>query len=371
MKHQSSFILFILTGLFLLGLCSCATSTKFDTNLHVHYTDEKELMKTKNIEVPPHTKECFNGLKLGVLVNVVDKTDFERTGVRHSAKRKSSIDQADFTEAAREFTLNYLTRLKRYAVYLGEVQEKIASFQLVSEAGELEGDIYVQADLDFYLKLDVTLLKEIYEGYHSDREIYKIQLSYHLYNAKTGKAVLAGTCKNLTTRKGASYSFSGARIGGGNVANVRNAYRNVLENCMIEMKNQLAEKLHLAGNIQAGNWGDQITLLLDKGAEQGISEHQQFAVYAVQNDVTVPLGYAVASGTAAPDECNLILWQRAKTPEAKQIFKLWKKDLNGWVGDNEIYAVSIGEPAPPPSERANIKDWDTTKFEQKLMREWK
>ena len=166
--------------------------------------------------------------------------------------------------------------------------------------------------------------------------------------------------------------FDRGKIGGSNMNNVQNIYRNLLENCMIELRCQLANKLPIAGNIVEGSCGGNFTLLLDKGAEQGVVSGQQFAVFAKPDEkTTIPLGYAVASGTGEPDTCNLVLWRQAKSPEAKRIFKGWKKDIQGWIGDNEIHAVSIGMPRPPATERTNIQDWDTTKFEQQLLREWK
>ena len=157
--------------------------------------------------------------------------------------------------------------------------------------------------------------------------------------------------------------------------NARNAYRNVLENCMIEMRCQLAGKLPIAGNIEGGRYDNRITLLLDKGSNQGIVDRQQFCVFAkLEDETTVPLGYAVALGEDNSDSCSLILWKQSKSPAAKRIFKAWKKDIQGWIGDNFIYAVSIGMPPPPPTERTNIQDRNDKKIfqlEQKLLREWR
>ena len=371
--HQRYVLPSVLSAcLVLLSLCSCTTTTDFDTNVRVHYTTEKELKDTE-IEVPEYSKECYNAIKLGVNVSIDDQTGFSKTYVMDfSDSKKSVLDKQAFSEAARSFALNYLARLKRYSVYVGDLETPEAVFQMVTEQGTLQVSAYKKADLDYCLNLNIHLIKEIHEGYNFDREIYKVQLDYHLFDVKTGREFTPGTAKNLTTRKSSVYAYGGAKIGGSKVENVRNAYMNVLENCMIEMRCQLANNLPIAGNVEKGvNRDGQFTLILDKGINQGVTGHQQFVVFANVDDFPIPLAYATARGTQDPNTSALVIWRKSSSKEAKAIFKEWKNNIQGWIDDNEIYAVSKGMPPLPPAERTNVQDWSTTKFERQLLEEWK
>lgn len=353
-----------------LCLYSCSTTTTFDTNIRVHYTTEKELKKVSEITLPQFSKECYGAVKLGCSITVDDQSNFNKTYLMDFSGKKA-LSKESIATMAKSFALDYLARLNRYSVFAGEPHGEDILFKMVTPNGSLEVEAHTMPEMDYCMNIEIVLLKEIMEGYDYAREIYKVQLNYNLVDVKTGISVTSGTAKNLTTRKGALYTYGGSKSGGSNLANVRNAYMNVLENCMIELRWQLAEKLPIAGNIVKVHLNDPLTFVLDKGRNQGVANNQQFLVFAVQDDLPIPLGYAVAHGSNDPNSCMLQMWRMAKKQGAKSIFKAWKTNFEAWDDENEIHAVSCGMPPPSQSERRNIQDWSYSKEELELLEKWK
>ncbi len=367
-KYLSLLLLLTIMGL---CLCSCTTTTDFDTNLRVHYTTEKTLKQNSEVLVPQHSKECYGAVKLGCSIKVNDESNFSQTYLMDFGGDKTALSKESIAQASKTFALDYLARLKRYAVFAGEGQGEEMLFRMVTSQGTLEIETHSMPEMDYCMQLEINLYKETFEGYNYGRDIYKVLLNYNLVDAKSGISVTSGTAKNLTTRKSALYGYGGEKLGGSNLANVRNAYMNVLENCMIELRWQLAEKLPIAGNIVKVYLNDPLRLKLDKGRNQGVADNQQFVVFAVQDDLPIPLGYAVAQGSEDPNTCILQMWRQAKSKDAKLIFKAWSQNFEAWDDENELHAVSVGMPPPSPAERRNIQDWSYSKDELKLLKQWK
>ena len=327
-------------------LCGCSSTSKTLTNFVDRETLESKSasdITSQSIDIEQMKNEKM--LNIAIALNVSDQTP------AHARIPKAE----DMVDAAYELAVNYLARIKAYKVVV-----------LPKDVDEEEA---AKIKYHFVIKMNVTFLAEKSERFDHDETKYKAAIDWKLLDNRTIDNGLSTTnktpfvkesltCQNETYRKSAIPSLTGARMGGSSRDNAQNAYRIALENCLIEFRAQLANRLPFGGKISTFRMRDGVLrFTLKSGAESGVMPRMQMLIMSEEGD---KIAIAQATGGARKDETVLEVW-RWLSPS-------YKKELEGIAGNRskvkaylaeeggQLFAVCLGMPTPSKDERTQIND---------------
>ena len=347
------------TGLVaVLVMVGCAT-TKYETETLKVFVDRKSLE-----DVPDNEISAQN-----IDLKAMKKEKKLQIGVRIKAIRDESIGSGkipNFPEikaSAESLVKNYLSRVRAYRVET--LSSGVTDNQLMS-GDDVEGVSY-----PFYVDMDIKLNSETEQRYDHDETMYKASIDWQLIDNRTKKNGLgdadapfikeALTCKNVTSRTTVISSVSNNRIGGSAASNAQNAFRNVLENSLIEFRAQLANRIPFGGRINSFRTRDGIIRFTMKaGPDEGITKRMQMLIVNAEGD-PVAIGQVAPGGKEG--NSNIEIWRWMSPSLQKEILAVvdkGKKAVEEWLEDeeNDLFAVCLGMPTPDKDERTQIKDFE-------------
>lgn len=347
------FRFWLLTGLFL-GLLGCSTTYEENTLLsfwdkdRVASLDDDEIA-VQNIDMDQMKKD--KKLTIGVLVDVSDQSQ--------GTAKIPNFDQ--IRRDAESLANNYLSRVKAYHV--------TALNKGVGESVLLSGDDIDGVSYHFLINMKIALNSEIEQKYDFNETMYKCSLDWQLIDNRTKKNGLgpneapyikeALTSQNVTMRKTSLTSLSGRRMGGSDFSNAQNAFRNVIQNSLIEFRAQLSNRIPFGGKVTAIRSRDgQIRLKLKAGPQDGIIKRMQMLVLNEEGDKVC---VAQVTGGANSNDTNLEVWRWLSRSLKKEITKVAqdKSKAEDWLDEegNGLYAISMGMPTPDEDERTHVHDF--------------
>lgn len=340
----------------LAGVLGCAT-TKYEEQTLVSFWDKERVaalpddkIVAQNVDIEQMKKD--KKLNIGVRVEVSNQAQ--------GTARIPNFEQ--IRTDAESLANNYLARVKAYRVVV--LQQGVAESALLS-GDDLEGVPY-----HFLINMKISMNSEIEQKYDFDETMYKCSIDWQLIDNRTKKNGLgdnsapfireALTCKNVTMRKTALTSLSGRRMAGSAASNAQNAFKNVLENSLIEFRAQLANRIPFGGRISSIRSRDgKIRMTLKAGSEEGIAKHMQMLVLNEEGD---PVCVAQANGGANATTTTLEVWRWLSDSLKNEIQSVAgkKAEAEEWLDEegNGLYAVCIGMPPPSDDERTQIKDFE-------------
>jgi hypothetical protein len=273
MNFKNSFRLFLLTAaLFVIGGCA----TKYEKDTLTNYVDREKLEDLSAEEISAGSVDMEQmkkdkKLNIGIILTVQDE----------SQGRARIPNAAQFVNDAYALAANYIARVKAYRV-------------VVLPRGAKESNLFTGKEFDgvkyhFFISMHVVMNSEIEERYDYDEAMYKTSIEWKLIDNRTKANGLgkndapfvkeALTCKNVTSRKLKLSGIGGGRLGGSNARNAQNAFKNTLENALIEFRAQLANRLPFGGKISALRERDgKVLMTLKAGSNDGITPRMQILI---------------------------------------------------------------------------------------------
>lgn len=339
----------------MLGAIGCATTYEEKTLLNFWDRERIEAMAeddiaVQNVDMEQMKKE--KKLYIGVLVSVSDQS-------QGTAKIPNFQQIATDAESLAN---NYLSRVKAYRV--------TAFNKGVGESALMSGDDIDGVAYHFLINMKLSLNSEVEQKYDFDETMYKCSLDWQLIDNRTKKNGLgpneapfikeALTSKNVTMRKTALSSMSGRRMAGSAAENAQNAFRNVIENSLIEFRAQLANRIPFGGKVSSMRSRDgKIRLTLKADPQDGIAKRMQMLVLNEDGDKVC---VAQVSGGAKATDTTLEVWRWFSDSLRDEITKAAqdKAKAEEWLDEdgNALYAVCMGMPTPDKDERTQIKDFE-------------
>ena len=304
----------------------------------------------QNVDMEQIKKE--KKLYIGVLVSVSDQSQ--------GAAKIPNFQQ--IATDAESLANNYLSRVKAYRV--------TAFNKGVGESALMSGDDIDGVAYHFLINMKLSLNSDVEQKYDFDETMYKCSLDWQLIDNRTKKNGLgpneapfikeALTSKNVTMRKTALSSMSGRRMAGSAAENAQNAFRNVIENSLIEFRAQLANRIPFGGKVSSMRSRDgKIRLTLKAGPQDGIAKRMQMLVLNEDGDKVC---VAQVSGGAKATDTTLEVWRWFSDSLRDEITKAAqdKAKAEEWLDEdgNALYAVYMGTPTPDKDERTQIKDFE-------------
>lgn len=344
-----------IAGLALFTLCGCST-TEYEEATLTNFVDRATLEKVADEEIVSPSidmKQMKNEKKLNIGVCLT---------VQDESQGRAKIPNADqFINDAYALATNYLTRVKAYRV-------------IVLPKGTKETELMSGKDFDgvkyhFMINMHVVMNSEIEQRYDHDEAMYKTSIEWKLIDNRTKSNGLGSndapvakealTCKNVTSRKVAIGGVSGRRMAGSEARNAQNAFKNTLENALIEFRAQLANRIAFGGKITAFRERDgKIRMTLKAGKEDGVTQRMQMLIMNEEGD---QVAIATATGTAKSNESTLNVWRWLSPSIQKQITAVAssKKKVEAYLDEegNGLYAICLGMPTPSKDERTQIQDF--------------
>ena len=340
----------------LFAMIGCATT--YETETLKVFVDRKSLenvpdneISSQNIDLKAMKRQ--KKLQIGVRIKAIRDESFGSGKIPNFHEIKAS---------AQSLVENYLARVKAYRVV--PLSSSVSDNQLMC-GDDIDGFTY-----DFYIDMDIKLNSETEERYDYDETMYKASIDWQLIDNRTKKNGLGAaeapfikeslTCKNVTARKTAISSLSGKRMGGSARYNAQNAFRNVLENSLIEFRAQLANRIPFGGRIVSfRNRDGAILFTMKAGPDEGIAKRMQMLVVNADGD-PVAIGQ-VAGGREG--NSNIAVWRWMSPSSKKEIVAVadkGKKAVEDWMEeeDNDLFAVCLGMPTPDKDERTQIRDYE-------------
>ena len=345
----------IVTGL-LVGVVGCATTTYEEKTL-LSYWDRGRIEKladedisVQNVDMEQMKKD--KKLYIGVLVDVSDQSLGAAKIPNFPAIQRDAESLAN----------NYLSQIKAY---------RVAAFnKSVGESALMSGDDIDGVKYHFLINMKISLNSEVEEKFDNDETMYKCSLDWQLIDNRTKKNGLGSnaapfikealTCKNVTMRHTKISSLSSKRMSGSDAKNAQNAFRNVIENSLIEFRAQLANRIPFGGKVSSMRSRDgKIRLTLKAGPQDGIAKRMQMLVLNEDGDKVC---VAQVSGGAKATDTTLEVWRWFSDSLEEEISKVAKDRAKAeeWLDEegNALYAICMGMPTPDEDVRNMIKDYE-------------
>lgn len=338
----------------LVGVIGCSTTYEEKTLLSFWdkarveaLSDDEIVVQNVDMEQMKKDKKCY----IGVLVSVSDQSQ--------GAAKIPNFQQ--IATDAESLANNYLTRVKSYRV--------TAFNKNVGESALMSGDDIDGVDYHFLINMKLSLNSEVEQKYDFDETMYKCSLDWQLIDNRTKKNGLgpndapfikeALTSKNVTMRKTALSSLSGRRMAGSDVKNAQNAFRNVIENSLIEFRAQLANRIPFGGKVTGIRSRDgKVRLTLKAGPQDGITKRMQMLVLNEDGDKVC---VAQTSGGGNANNTTLEVWRWLSDSLKNEIVNVAadKGKAEEWLDmeGNGLYAICLGMPTPDEDERTHISDF--------------
>lgn len=343
----------------LLVTVGCAVDdVKYETETLKVFVDRKSLENVPDSEISAQNID----------LKAMKKERKLQIGVRIKAIRDESVGSGkipNFPEikaSSQSLVENYLARVKAYRVV--PLACSVSDNQLMS-GDDIDGVSYA-----FYVDMDIKLNSETEQRYDYDETMYKASIDWQLIDNRTKKNGLGNadapfikeslTCKNVDSRKTAISSISSKRMGGSAQTNAQNAFRNVLENSLIEFRAQLANRIPFGGRINSfRNRDGIIRFTMKAGPDEGITKRMQMLVVNAEGD---PVAIGQVTG-GIEGNSNIEVWRWMSPSLQKEILAVvdkGKKAVEEWMEDeeNDLFAVCLGMPTPDKDERTQIKDFE-------------
>lgn len=340
----------------LAGAMGCSTTT-YEENTLLSFWDKERIedladdeIAVQNVDMEQMKKD--KKLYIGVLVSVSDQS--------LGAAKIPNFEQIKVD--AESLANNYLARVKAYRV--------TALNKGVGETALMSGDDIDGVAYHFLINMKLSLNSEVEQKLDFDETMYKCSLDWQLIDNRTKKNGLGPnaapfikeelTSKNVTMRKTALTSISGRRMAGSDVKNAQNAFRNVIENSLIEFRAQLANRIPFGGKVTGMRLRDgKVRLTLKAGPQDGIAKRMQMLVLNEDGDKVC---VAQASGGANANNTTLEVWRWLSDSLKDEITEVAKDKAKAeeWLDEegNGLYAISMGMPTPDADERTHIKDFE-------------
>ena len=339
----------------LVGAIGCATT--YEENTLLNFWDRERIaamsedeIAVQNIDMEQMKKE--KKLYIGVLVDVSDQSLGAARIPNFPAIQKDAESLAN----------NYLSRIKAYRV--------VALNKGIGESALMSGDDIDGVKYHFLINMKISLNSEVEQKYDFDETMYKCSVDWQLIENRTKKNGLGAneapfikealTSKNVTMRKTALSSLSRRRMAGSAAENAQNAFRNVIENSLIEFRAQLANRIPFGGKVSSMRSRDgKIRLTLKAGPQDGIAKRMQMLVLNEDGDKVC---VAQVSGGARATDTTLEVWRWFSDSLRDEITKVAQEKAKAeeWLDEegNALYAVCMGMPTPDKDERTQIKDFE-------------
>lgn len=290
-----------------------------------------------------------------VSIQDLEKTEKTKIGILASVSDQSLgvAKIPDFPlieETVKKLVLNYASRsLKSYDCTLLKDKAEAATYPYI-------------VDMAFQLN------SEIEQTYDFDEIMYKASLDWKLIDNRTkinklGKSDApfvreSLTCKNLAVREANLTSLTGMRMGGSDLTNAQNAFETAIENCLIEFRAQLANRLPFGGRIVSFYMKDgELCLAMRGGSQDGVLPGMQMLVLNEDGDQVCVAQYAGDND----DVSKFQVWRWLSDSIKKEILPQAEDRAKAeeWLNDTPFYAISLGMP-PQKCERQVIKDKETS-----------
>lgn len=340
----------------LLAILGC-TSTTYEENTLTSFVDRKSLENVPDNEINAQNvdiKQMKKDKKLCVGVRIKSISD-ESIG-------SGKIPNFQAIKASSQGLVeNYLARVKAYRVV--PLDAGVSDRQLMA-GDDIDGVPYA-----FYVDMDIKLNSETEQRYDYDETMYKASIDWKLIDNRTKKNGLgdadapfikeALTCKNVTMRKTAIASIANSRMGGSAQTNAQNAFRNVLENSLIEFRAQLANRIPFGGRVTTFRNRDNVMRFTVKaGPNEGIAKRMQMLVVNSDGD---PVAIGQVNG-GKEGNSNVEVWRWMSPSFQKEILAVADKGkaaIEEWMNEeeNDLFAVCLGMPTPDKDERTQISDF--------------
>ena len=324
-----------LAALFAVG-CATTEST-VDLGPKITTFSEKELMKRKEITLPPgYNTDNFRKIRMNVFFESIDGKERVIDSDGKLVERELAASQnlgARLQGAMAE--LNRFTVRSDY--------NRGAALAENSRRGEED----VKQDADISLSCKVTATKEKEKRYNDTLVIYEVDVDYSCEDLKTGDVAFAGRAKGRTARS-QFVGITGRITGGFNDTpeNEKQAIEQAALKAVVEIANSLGNEYPVGGRV-IGTTATGEKLTLDKGELDGIGANQMCVVFVNDGGVDIPIALASAfprkTGTS---QLEVRRWND-RDKDAKPLLKQFKANPKGFLNDNKVYAVGYGMPVPP------------------------
>ena len=323
-------------------LCSCAT--QYETKTLTNFVDRSTVEQKPAEEITSQiadieTMNKDKQLNIKIALEIADETP--------AFARPQGAKAGELQKDALSLAMNYLSRIKAY---------KVIALPPNAPA-EMAADI----DFQYVIQMRIVFSAEREEKYNHDETMYKTSIDWKLIDNRGDVPVVreALTCKNVTARKTAIAGLSGKRMGGSNKANLINAYRNTLENSLIEFRAQLANRIPFGGRVISMRVrDDKVMMNINVGIDGGIQNRMQMLILNEDGD-KVCIGQV--SGSAKGNQATIEVYRWLSESLKKEMVSLAanrSKAIKYLKEEgNRLYAISLGMPTPSKDERTQIDDF--------------
>ena len=328
-----------LVALFAIG-CATTEST-VDLGPNITTFSEEELMKRKNITLPPgYNTDNFRKIRMNVFFESIDG-------------RERVIDSdGKLVERELAASQNLGARLQGAMAELNRFTVRSDYNRGAALAENIrKGEEDVKQDADISLSCKVTATKEKEKRYNDTLVIYEVDVDYSCEDLKTGDVAFAGHAKGRTARS-QFVGITGRITGGFNDTpeNEKQAIEQAALKAVVEIANRLGNEYPVGGRV-IGTTATGEKLTLDKGELDGVGANQMCVVFVNDGGVDIPIALASAfpkkTGTS---QLEVRKWND-RDKDAKPLLKQFKANPKGFLNDNKVYAVGYGMPVPPEWKR--------------------
>lgn len=339
---EKNFLKLSASFLLLFVLCSCAT--EYETKTLTNFVDRSTVEKLAAEEITSQiadieTMNKDKQLNVKIVLEVADETP------AHARPQGAKAEQ--LKKDALSLAMNYLSRIKAYRVVV-----------LPPNAPE---DMAAEIEFQYVIQMRIVFAAELEQRYNYDETMYKTSIDWKLIDNRGDTPVVkeALTCKNVTSRKTAVAGLSGKRMGGSDRNNLINAYRNTLENSLIEFRAQLANRVPFGGRVISLRKRDgKVMMNINAGIDSGIQNRMQMLILNEDGDKVC---VAQVSGGAKGNQATLEVYRWLSESFEKELTDLASnrsKAISTLKAEgNRLYAISLGMPTPSKDERTQIQDF--------------
>ena len=326
-------ISFLATTALILSGCATTDSGGIQIEPELHQVDKKD-MKYGEIKLPLN----YSDKNYRRLVMVVS---FQAQG-----KNPGEISQ-DVIQIVSARMQTEMAKLKRFTIFSVHNRGGVRIVESLSEIGEAktieEKDM---PTIDLVLTGAITMSKEKYERSNRHELIYEVESDFNCEDYKTKTVKFAEKSKGRAKRT-QFYSLSGAKMGGYDEAEEKQALYEASFKALTVLANKLGNTYPVGGKI-TGILGDRMKM--DKGFDHGIGQGMQMVVYSTG---VVDLPIAIAEAQPGPETATLKVWKWNKSDKyARRVIAKIQKDPGVWLQNNSLFACSAGMAVPPEWEKA-------------------
>ena len=329
---------------FIMAVILTGCATEYETQTLTNFVDRSTVENLADDEITSQIAdlESMNKDKksnIKIVLEVADETP--------AHARPQGAKAAELKKDALSLAMNYLSRIKAYNVVI-----------LPPNA---PADMVADIDFQYLIQMRIVFSAELEQRYNYDETMYKTSIDWKLIDNRGDTPVVkeALTCKNVTSRKTAVTGLTGKRMGGSDRNNLINAYRNTLENSLIEFRAQLANRVPFGGRVISLRKRDgKVMMNINAGVDGGIQNRMQMLILNEDGD-KVCIGQV--TGSAKGNQSTIEVYRWLSDSLKKELVAL-SSNRNKAISTlkaegNRLYAISLGMPTPSKDERTQIQDF--------------